>query len=54
MGLETIQRKENKIRKDIPTGYDEYKEFQGRKYTGMREEEPITGIMTRENGNRKR
>jgi hypothetical protein len=36
MGLEPIQRKENKIRKDIPTGYDEYKEFQGRKYTGMR------------------
>ena len=36
MGLETIQRKNDKIRKDFSTGYNEYKEFQGRKYTGMR------------------
>jgi hypothetical protein len=36
VGLETIQRKNDKIRKDFPTGYNEYKEFQGRKYTGMR------------------
>jgi hypothetical protein len=36
MGLETIHRKENKIRKDISKGYNEYKEFEGRKYTGMR------------------
>jgi hypothetical protein len=36
MGLETIQRENDKIRKDTPTGYNEYKEFQGRKYTGMR------------------
>jgi hypothetical protein len=36
MDLETIQRKNDRTRKDIPTGYNEYKEFQGRKYTGMR------------------
>ena len=36
MGLETIHRKENKIRKDISKGYNEYKEFEGQKYTGMR------------------
>jgi len=36
MDLETIQRKENEIRKDISKGYNEYKEFQGKKYTGMR------------------
>jgi hypothetical protein len=36
MGLETIRRKNDKIRKDIPTGYNEYKEFEGRKYTGMK------------------
>ena len=36
MGLETIQRKENELRKDISKCYNEYKEFEGRKYTGMR------------------
>ena len=36
MGLETIQRKEQETRKDISKGYNEYKEFQGRKYTGMK------------------
>jgi hypothetical protein len=39
MGLETIQRKNDKIRKDIPTGYNEYKEFSGAKiyrYEGRR------------------
>lgn len=36
MGLETLQRKENIIRKDISKGYNEYKEFEGKKYTGMR------------------
>ena len=36
MGLETIHRKENKTRKDISKGYNEYKEFEGQKYTGMR------------------
>jgi hypothetical protein len=35
MDLETIQRKENEIRK-ISKGYNEYKEFEGRKYTGMK------------------
>ena len=36
MGLENIHRKENEIRKDISKGYNEYKEFEGKKYTGMR------------------
>ena len=35
MGLETIHRKENEVRENIK-GYNEYKEFEGRKYTGMR------------------
>ena len=36
MGLKTIQRKENKIRKHISNGYNEYKDFEGKKYTGIR------------------
>jgi hypothetical protein len=36
MGLETIQRKENEIKKHISNGYNEYKDFEGKKYTGMR------------------
>ena len=36
MGLETIQKKDNEIRKDISKGYNQYKEFEGKKYTGMR------------------
>jgi hypothetical protein len=36
MGLETIQRKGNEIRENIFKGYNEYKEFEGKKYTGMR------------------
>src|ERR687898_3145668 len=36
MGLGTIQRNENEIRKDISRGYNEYKEFEGKKYTSMR------------------
>ena len=36
MGPETIQRKENEIRKHISNGYNEYKDFEGKKYTGMR------------------
>ena len=36
MGLETIHRKENVARKDISKGYNEYKDFEGKKYTGMR------------------
>ena len=36
MGLETIHRKEKELRKDISKSYNEYKEFEGRKYTGMR------------------
>lgn len=36
MGLETIQRKENEIGKHIFNGYNEYKNFEGKKYTGMR------------------
>jgi hypothetical protein len=36
MDLKIIQSKENKIRKDISKGYNEYKDFEGKKYTGMR------------------
>lgn len=36
MGLETIQRKDNEIGKHIFNGYYEYKNFEGKKYTGMR------------------
>ena len=36
MGLETIQRKEDEIKKHISNGYNEYKDFEGKKYTGMR------------------
>lgn len=36
MGLETIHRKETVARKDISKGYNEYKDFEGKKYTGMR------------------
>jgi hypothetical protein len=36
MDLKTIQSKENKIRKDISNGYNEYKDFEGKKYTGMK------------------
>lgn len=35
MDLETIHEKENEIRK-ISKRYNEYKELEGRKYTGMR------------------
>jgi hypothetical protein len=34
--LKTIQRKENETRTDISNRYDEYKDFEGKKYTGMR------------------
>jgi hypothetical protein len=39
MDLESIKRKEHKIsktRNNISTTYNDYKEFEGRKYTGMR------------------
>src|SRR5215213_4947579 len=36
MGLESIQKKDNEIRQDISKGYNEYKEFEGRRYTGMK------------------
>src|SRR5829696_8540749 len=36
MGLESIHKKENEIRQNISKGYNEYKEFEGRKYTGMK------------------
>ena len=36
MGLEAIHRKETVARKDISKGYNEYKDFEGKKYTGMR------------------
>jgi hypothetical protein len=36
MGQEVIQRKRNELKKDISKTYNEYKEFEGRKYTGMK------------------
>jgi hypothetical protein len=39
MGLETIQRKENEVTKHIFNSYNQYnecKDFEGKKYTGMR------------------
>jgi hypothetical protein len=36
MGPETIQRKNNGIKKDISKSYNEYKEFEGKQYTGMK------------------
>jgi hypothetical protein len=36
MDQETIQRKKNGIKKDISTTYNEYKEFEGKQYTGMK------------------
>jgi hypothetical protein len=36
MGQQTIQRKKNGIKKDISKTYNEYKEFEGKQYTGMK------------------
>ena len=36
MVQEIIQRKKNELKKDISKTYNEYKEFEGRKYTGMK------------------
>jgi len=36
MGQETVQRKKNGIKKDISKTYNEYKEFEGKQYTGMK------------------
>jgi hypothetical protein len=36
MDQETVQRKKNGIKKDISKTYNEYKEFEGKQYTGMK------------------
>src|SRR5215216_3323710 len=36
MGQETIQGKKNAIKKDISKTYNEYKEFEGKQYTGTK------------------
>jgi hypothetical protein len=36
MNLESIRDKDNKIRNNLSTAYNDYKEFEGRKYTGVR------------------
>jgi hypothetical protein len=36
LGQETIQRKKNGIEKDISKTYNEYKDFEGKQYTGMK------------------
>jgi hypothetical protein len=36
MRQESIQKKKNVIKKDISKSYNQFKEFEGKKYTGMR------------------
>jgi hypothetical protein len=36
MGQETIQKKQSGSKKDISRAYNEYKEFEGKQYTGMK------------------
>jgi hypothetical protein len=36
MQQETIERKQNISKKDIPKTYNEFKEFEGKQYTGMK------------------
>src|SRR5918993_1392708 len=36
MGIDSIQRKSDEIRQNISGAYNQYKEFEGRKYTGMK------------------
>jgi hypothetical protein len=36
MRQESIQKKKNGIKKDISKSYNQFKEFEGKKYTGMR------------------
>jgi hypothetical protein len=36
MGQETIQKKKDGIKKDISKTYNQYKEFEGKQYTGMK------------------
>jgi len=36
MGQEAIQRKKTETKQDISKAYNEYKEFEGRQYTGMK------------------
>src|ERR671917_2716952 len=36
MGIESIQRKSDEIGQNISRAYNQYKEFEGRKYTGMK------------------
>jgi hypothetical protein len=36
MGQETVQRKEDGIKKDISKTYNKYKDFEGKQYTGMK------------------
>lgn len=36
MDIESIQRKSDEIRQNISRAYNQYKEFEGRKYTGMK------------------
>jgi hypothetical protein len=36
MGHEFLQKIEDSVKKDASKGYEEYKEFEGKKYTGMK------------------
>jgi adenosine deaminase len=36
MRQECIQKKKNGVKKDISKSYNQFKEFEGKKYTGMK------------------
>jgi hypothetical protein len=36
MRQESIQKKKNGVKKDISKSYNQFKEFEGKKYTGMK------------------
>jgi hypothetical protein len=54
MNLESVLGNGHKISNNISTAYNDYKEFEGKKYTGMRVGEPTIGIMREVNGRRRR
>ena len=46
--------KKKEAEKDLSKTYNEFKEFEGQHYTGMRVGEVINGITTRGNGKKRR
>jgi hypothetical protein len=51
--LRNSDRNKNGIEKEISKTHNEYKEFEGKQYTGMKVEEATSGIMIKTNGKRK-